>query len=143
MDDIRKILNTVRNRSLLKENKESNEFVITKTTPQFGDIRASQEEELIKTLGENVELDDKALVYKRDIKDLILIGKITSLGVQFQFRYNDPSGDGCYIWSQELQLTDTNLRTVGKIRDAFLNWRSNLLQNGDLMEKLHKASEEE
>ena len=58
----------------------------------------------------------------------------------FQFRYNDPSGDGCYIWANELQLTETNNRTIGKVRDAFVNWKKALNENGDLMDKLHKAA---
>lgn len=120
-----------------KINKDS--FPITKSTPQFGDVRVSQEQSLIKTIGESVELDDNSLVYYGKNKDLVLTGKINSLGLTFQFRYNDPSGDGCYIWANALQLTDTNNRTLGKIRDAFVNWRQNLIQDGDLMEKLYQA----
>lgn len=60
-----------------------------------------------------------------------------------QFRYNDPSGDGCYIWTDGLQLTETNTRTIGKIRDAFANWKDSLTQNGDLMEKLKKYARKE
>lgn len=129
------------NKNLVKENNET--FAINKNTPQFGDVRISQEEGLIKTIGENIELSENALVYKPDSKDLILTGKITALNLSFQFRYNDPSGDGCYIWANGLQLTDTNQRTIGKIRDAFVNWKSDLLQNGDLIEKLHKAATQE
>lgn len=115
------------------------EFPITKDTANFGDVRSTQEETLIKTVGESIEFTKNALVYKPDTKDLILTGKITSLGLTFQFRYNDPSGDGCYIWVEELQLTETNQKTIGKIRDGFLNWKSGILQNGDLLEKLEQV----
>ena len=77
-------------------------------------------------------------MYYSNNKDLVLTGKINSLNVTFQFRFNDPSGDGCYIWSTALQLTDTNNRTLGKIRDAFVNWKQTLIQDGDLMEKLYQ-----
>lgn len=138
--ETRRMLNTIR---LLKEDKEvKKEFVITKNTPNFGDVRTSQEEALIKTIGESVEFVENALIYKADTKDLVMSGKVNSLNLVFQFRYNDPSGDGCYIWVQELQLTETNQKTLGKIRDAFLNWKANLLQNGDLLEKLHKVATE-
>ena len=80
-------------------------------------------------------------MYYKDNKDLILNGKIISLNLTFQFRYNDPSGDGCYIWCNSSQLTDNNLRTIGKIRDAFLNWKESLLQNGDIFDKLNKTIE--
>ena len=122
------------------EHEGDDEFPINKHTPQFGDVRKSQEDALIKTIGESIELSDKALIYYPNDKDLVLNGKINSLNIAFQFRYNDPSGDGCYIWSNGLQLTDANSRTLGKVRDAFLNWKQSLVQNGDLMEKLYQAA---
>ena len=141
-EQTRRMLNTIR---LIKEENEANkskgDFPITKKTKNFGDVRSSQEEAVVKTLGENVDFSEDALVYKPDTKDLVFTGKITALNIVFQFRYNDPSGDGCYVWVQELQLTDTNLKTIGKVRDAFLNWKTGLTQDGDLLEKLQQAAE--
>lgn len=145
----RKMLSIIRennekkiNKTLLKEENEQpkgDTFPITKNTPQFGDVRESQEQALVKTIGESIELDDNALVYYAKNKDLVLTGKINSLSLTFQFRFNDPSGEGCYIWVNALQLTDTNNRTLGKVRDAFVNWKNTLIQDGDLMAKLHQA----
>jgi hypothetical protein len=133
--------NNKTNKILIKENNEqtNDSFPITKNTPQFGDVRESQEQALVKTIGESIELDDNALVYYGKNKDLVLTGKINSLSLTFQFRFNDPSGEGCYIWANALQLTDTNNRTLGKVRDAFVNWKNALIQDGDLMAKLHQA----
>ena len=146
----RKMLSVIRennekntNKTLITENESVKSFPITKNTPQFGDVRTSQEEALIKTIGESIELDENALVYYANNKDLVLTGKINSLSLTFQFRFNDPSGDGCYIWANSLQLTDTNNRTLGKVRDAFVNWKNALVQNGDLMSKLHQAVTQE
>lgn len=146
----RKMLSVIRennekntNKTLITENESVKSFPITKNTPQFGDVRTSQEEALIKTIGESIELDENALVYYANNKDLVLTGKINSLSLTFQFRFNDPSGDGCYIWANSLQLTDTNNRTLGKIRDAFVNWKNALIQNGDLMSKLYQAVTQE
>lgn len=137
---IRESNNKVSHKTLITEDEKSvSSFPITKNTPQFGDVRESQEQALIKTIGESIELDDNALVYYANNKDLVLTGKINSLSLTFQFRFNDPSGDGCYIWANSLQLTDTNNRTLGKIRDAFVNWKTALIQDGDLMAKLHQA----
>ena len=66
-------------------------------------------------------------MYYPENKDLVLTGKINALNLAFQFRYNDPSGDGCYIWANALQLTETNNRTIGKVRDAFVNWKNSLI----------------
>lgn len=116
-------------------------FPITRKNPQFSDVREAQEQSIIKTLGENVEFEENALMFYPMNKDLVLTAKINSLNLAFQFRYNDPSGDGCYLWVNALQLTDTNNRTIGKIRDAFVNWKNALIQDGDLIERLKQMAE--
>jgi len=116
-------------------------FEITKNTPQFGDVRTSQEDAIRKTINGNVQFSENALKYYPKADDMTLDGKIPSLNLDFQFRYSDPSGDGCYVWTDAMQLTDTNARLLGKIRDAFSNWKDSITQDGDLMEKLKKAAE--
>lgn len=115
-------------------------MVITKSTKQFGDVRETQEDDLVKTIGERIELGEDALVYYIESEDLVLTGKIKSLNVAFQFRYNDPSGNGCYIWANALQMTDKNAKTIGKIKDAFDIWSQKLDEDGDLMDKLKKTA---
>lgn len=134
----RKMLSVIREET---EKKMTNGYPITKKDEQFSDVREAQEQNILKTLGENVEFDENALVYYKDNNDLVLTGRINSLNTAFQFRYNDPSGEGCYIWSNALQLTDANNRTIGKIRDAFVNWKTSLIQDGDLMQRLKEMAE--
>lgn len=116
-------------------------FKINKTTPQFGDVRVSQEEAIVKTVGEQVKFNEDSLLYYPDADDLVLNGEIPSLNTTFQFRYNDMSGEGIYIFCEALQLTEANSRILGKIRDAFLNWKNGLINDADLLEKLKKVSE--
>ena len=71
---------------------------------------------------------------------MTLDGKIPSLNLTFQFRYNDPA-TGCYLWTEALVLNDDNARTIGKIRDSYMNWRNSITSDSDLMEKLKKAAE--
>lgn len=124
-------------------NDDSHEkaFTITKKTPQFGDVRVSQEEALVKTIGQQIKLDEDSLLYYPDADDLVLNGEIPSISSSFQFRFNDPSGEGVYVWSDGLQLTEANSRTLGKVRDAYLNWRQGLVNDGDLMDKLKKVAD--
>lgn len=122
-----------------KSKNDNQGFVVRKKDVQFGSVRASQEDAIRKTVGD-VKLKDDALKYYANIQDIVLNGQINGLGITFQFRYKDPSGDGLYIWADGLQLTDSNLRTVEKIRDAFLNWKQSLVEDGDLLDKLHKAA---
>lgn len=134
-------------KKILTEEEEVDEshqesFEITKETPQFGDVRVSQEEAIRKAINNNVQFSEKALKYYPKADDMTLDGKIPSLNLDFQFRYSDPSGaDGLYIWCDAMQLSDQNTRTIGKIRDAYMNWRDSITQDGDLMEKLKQASE--
>ena len=128
----------IRSRKINEENDNdhSKSYEIKKDTPQFGDVRVNQESMLKKTVGENVTLEDDALKFYPNANDLTLSGKITSLNLTFQFRYNDPSGQGVYVWAEALQLTEENTRTIGKLRDAFSNWKDSITQDGDLMDKL-------
>lgn len=129
------------NYNSFNDDKHGNGFPITKSTPQFGDVRVSQEEALLKTIGEQIKLSEDALTYYPDADDLVLNGEIPSMNTSFQFRLNDPSSEGIYIWSEALQLTDANNRLLGKVRDAYLNWKQTLVQDGDLMDKLKKVCE--
>jgi len=121
------------------DENHSESLDINKDTPQFGDLRTSQEEAIRKTLNTNVQFEEKALKYYPKADDITLDGKIPSLNIQFQFRYNEPSGQGCFVWASALQLTDENVRTVGKIHDAFNNWKDSITSEPDLMNKLKKA----
>ena len=85
--------------------------------------------------------DPSPMIYYPSDGDVVLSGAVPGLNnAKFQFRYKDPSGDGCYIWADGLQLTDSNLRIVEKIRDAFLNWKQSLVDDGDLLDKLNKEA---
>ena len=123
----------------IKDSKEGKVFPITKKTPQFSDVRVSQEESLRKTIGEQLKTDENSLLYYPETEDLTFNGEIPALNLSFQFRYNEPSGNGLFIWADGLQLSEENARTIGKLRDGFMNWRSGLIQDDDLFEKLKKA----
>lgn len=122
------------------DNDHKNSFDISKDTPQFGDLITSQEEAIRKTLNTNIQFEDNALKYYPNADDMTLDGKIPSLNAKFQFRYNDPS-TGCYFWTDAMVLNDENARTIGKVRDAYNNWKESITSEPDLMAKLKKAAE--
>ena len=137
----KKKLNEENNKNAFNDDTHNRAFRITKSTPQFGDVRTSQEESLLKTIGEQVKFDDDSLIYYPDADDLVFNGAIPSMNTTFQFRLNDSSGRGCYLFCDGLQMTDENSRNIGKILDGFLNWRQGLIEDGDLMDKLKKVSD--
>lgn len=130
-------------KNFLREEEEKksddNVYVVRKLDTQFGSTRQTQEATIRKTIGD-VEFKEDALKYYPEIKDLAINGELNGLGLTFQFRYKDPSGDGCYIWADGLQLSDANTKTVEKIRDAFQNWKQSLVDDGDLMSKLDREA---
>lgn len=115
-------------------------FIIRSNDPQFKNLRVSQEDALRKTIGD-IQLKDDALIYHPDVDDITLKGLVNGLNIQFYFRYNDASGDGCYITCSDLQLTDANVQTIAKIRSAFQNWKQGLISDGNIMNDLEKAVE--
>lgn len=138
--------NIIRNMlSIIRESHEAqnNSIAVNDKLPQFADVSKSQEDSIIQTIGANIEFDDEnALMFYPQNKDLVLSGKIPSLNLSFQFRFNDPSGEGCYIWANAMQFTETNSRTIGKIRDAFVNWKTNLIKDNDLLNRLSKIAQD-
>lgn len=122
------------------DNDHKDFFEIKKDTPQFGDVRTTQEEAIRKTINDNVQFESNALKYYPDADDMTLDGELPQMGLKFQFRFAEPSGDGVFIFCHAFQLTENNTRIIGKIRDAFSNWKNGIVQDADLMEKLKQAS---
>ena len=134
----RKMLNLIREtKQVIKENDNST-IVLSKDDSQFGDVRTAQEETFVKTVGENVEFEDNSLMYYPNEKNLKFYGKIPSLNIEFEFSYNET--DGCYVTANSIQLTENSYKLIGKIRSAYVNWKKTLLENADLMSRLHKMS---
>lgn len=131
-------------KKILTEEDEGHKdfFVVKKDTPQFGDIRTSQEETIKKTINDNIKLESDALRYYPDSDDMTLDGKIPQLNLRFQFRYNDPS-IGCYIFCDGTVLSDENLRTIGKLYSSYKNWKDSITMDAGLMEKLKQAAQKE
>ena len=151
-DITRKMLSIIRENSargtkLITEDETlttTKEYTIKPNDSQFADVRNSQIEKIIQTVGEQVEFDDDALIYYPQNKDIVLTGFIKSINLSFQFRNSDPSGYGCYLLKAEsLPLTDNNYRTIGKIKDAYENWKSALTSDGDLMKRLFDAANQQ
>ena len=46
-----------------KTDSKSGAYKILASNPQFGDLRTSQEEELKKTVGEQIEMNDDSLLF--------------------------------------------------------------------------------
>lgn len=121
-------------------NVNENDYIIKSNDKQFSTLRSSMEDTLRKTIGD-VDLKDDALIYHPSIDDITLDGTVKGINTKFQFRLSDPSGNGCYITCADLQLTDSNAKTIEKIRAAFENWKDSLTSDGTTMRDIQKAAE--
>jgi hypothetical protein len=119
----------------------SDGIVISIRDTQFGNVRSSQENMLCQTIP-SVSFKEDALKYYPQngttSENLVLNGSIEGIGITFQFKYKDSSGDGCYIWADAVQLSEENVKTIAKVRSAFENWRDSINKDGELLSELRK-----
>ena len=130
-DDIRKTFERLR--------KALNE---SETEKQDG-IPYTQQDELWQTTmqtakeqfgGDFTDIKTPMFYYRQD-GDVTFSCVIPSLNnSKVQFRYKDPSGNGCYFWSGDgsIMLTDENLNKLSKIWGVYKNWKQELSTAEDI-----------
>lgn len=80
-----------------------------------------------KQFGADFEGFETPMLYYPKDGDVVLSGQIGSLNnAKFQFRLKDPSGEGCFIWVNPMQMTDSNLKLVKIIYGVYKNWKTDL-----------------
>lgn len=81
------------------------------------------------------------LYYIKD-GDITLSGEIPTMNnAKFQFRYKDSSGNGCYLWTSPIQLTDESIRTLSVMNGVFKNWKKDLSTSEDIKPMTYKSQE--
>lgn len=77
------------------------------------------------------KLKNPMLYYPQD-GDITLSGVIPSLNnAKFQYRFLEPSGNGCFLWLDSIQLTDDTINRINKIYGVYKNWRQQLSTSED------------
>lgn len=72
------------------------------------------------------------MLYYTEDGDITLSGVIPSLNnAKFQYRYLEPSGNGCFLWVDGIQLTDDTISRINKIYGVYKNWRQQLSTSED------------
>jgi hypothetical protein len=72
------------------------------------------------------------MLYYTEDGDITLSGIIPSLNnAKFQYRYLEPSGNGCFLWVDGIQLTDDTINRINKIYGVYKNWRQQLSTSED------------
>jgi len=111
--------------------------------PKFGQqVLSSQIEEFKASVDGGAEFsagneenpEDSPLIYFPDNGNLVFSGRIRN--IKWQFVLKDESGEGCYIWADKLQLTDSNMQTLSRLHGFSKNWKENWQKEGASLEKL-------
>lgn len=75
------------------------------------------------------------MFYYKEDGDVTFSCVIPSLNnARLQYRYKDPSGNGCFFWSGDgsMILSDENLRKLAKILGVYKNWKEELSATEDI-----------
>ena len=141
MDEIRDILNTLRECSSMSENRrkellneaEASKGAIAITDDiKFGDRVLSNQIDNFRSAvnggAEFAEVSDNVaecpLIYMPKNSNVIFSGIIPAMNnLEFQFVLKSSTGNGCFIWTDGLNLTKENIKTLVKLQGYYENWR--------------------
>lgn len=91
------------------------------------ELMASSIETCKKQFGADFENFKTPMLYYPQDGDVVLSGEIGGLNnAKFQFRLKDPTGEGCFIWTEPIQLTETNINQLKVVYGVFKNWKTDL-----------------
>lgn len=91
------------------------------------ELMASSIETCKKQLGADFEGYETPMLYYPKDGDVVLSGQTSGLNnAKFQFRLKDPTGEGCFVWMEPLQLTESNLNQLKVMYGVFKNWKRDL-----------------
>ena len=72
-----------------------------------------------------------------DTNNIIFSGTIPSLGnLKWQFVLKNNTGNGCFVWADELILNKDNLKTLSKLQGYYENWKAEWQNSANELEQL-------
>lgn len=106
-------------------------------------VAYTQQDELLQTSMQSAkeqfgadftDIKTPMFYYKED-GDVTFSCVVPSLNnAKVQYRYKDPSGNGCFFWSGNgsIILSDENLNKLSKIYGVYKNWKQELSTSEDI-----------
>jgi hypothetical protein len=143
-DITRTILNKVRSlqesheiskeKSMLNEAIDSNENAIAITDdPRFGQNALTNQIDQFRSAVESGaqftkpgegKVSESPLIFMPSTNNLIFSGTIPCLNnLKFQFVLKTNTGNGCFVWADELILNKDNIQILNKLYGYYLNWK--------------------
>lgn len=160
--DAKNILNIIRS---INENKNTNKHLLTEEggeqmpekaiaitdDPKFGEkVLTKQKEHFRSAVDNGVEFskpnddnpEESPLIYMPNTGNIIFSGTIPSLGnLKWQFVLKNNTGNGCFIWADELILNKDNLKTLSKLNGYYENWKAEWQNSANELEQLNNLED--
>ena len=141
------------NYSITEETEPSNNSTRTDNVNDNNDaVPYTMQDELMSSItqtaktqfGADFSQSKQPMLYYPKDGDVVLSGTIGDMNdAKFQFRYKDSSGNGCYIWTSPLQITDETIRKLSVINGVFKNWKNELTSAEDIKPMGYRQNEEQ
>lgn len=143
MDEIRKTFDNFRKALNEAENEEKAQEQQGWYNPKQNGVPYSTQDDLLQTSMQTAKeqfgadftgIKSSPMFYYKDDGDVSFSGKIPGLNdARFQFRLKDPSGIGCFFWSEgQLMLSAENIQKLSKILGVYKNWKKELTTTEDI-----------
>ena len=141
-------------KKMLKESggeQEAEKAIAITDDPKFGEKVLSKQMEHFRSAVDNgVEFskpDDEnpsesPLIYMPDTGNIVFSGTIPSLGnLKWQFVLKNNTGNGCFLWADELILNKDNLKTLSKLHGYYENWKAEWQNSANELEQLRNLED--
>lgn len=152
-----KRINLTEDSNIDKSNVDKkNDAIAITNSPRFGqNVLQSQEDAFKNTVNngtifasenENDPTSNPLVFIPKNEKtntspNIIFSGTIPGMSnLKFQFKLNEPNGNGCFIWVDGLNLSEETVKTLNKIHGYYLNWRDQWNQDIDSLIKMYSES---
>lgn len=139
-------LNEIKN-TINEENSNVKAIAIT-DDPRFGEnVLSNQIEEFRSSVEggaqfnkpEQGKVEDAPLVFMPETGNLVFGGVIPCLNnMKWQFVLKTSTGNGCFVWSDGLILSDENIKILQKLRGYYKNWYLSWMEQSADLERLVK-----
>ena len=149
----RNILNNIRNKQIISENKiilednKQQDAIAITNDPKFGqEVLKNQIQEFRSSVDggaqfsteNNTNPTSSPLVYIPSTGNLVFSGSIPALNnLKWQFSLKDSDGTGLFLWVDGLRLNKENLQILNKLFGHYQNWKNQWQQSASMLDNLN------
>lgn len=137
---------------LTEETEKTEKCIAITDDSKFGDNVLTKQKEHIRSAvdsgiefskTDNENISNNPLIYMPGSNNIIFSGTIPSLSnLKWQFVLKNNTGNGCFIWADELILNKDNIKTLSKLQGYYENWKAEWQNSASELEQLSNSNKE-